>query len=298
LRSTTSVRTFVFGTAECGIVPSAYMAGGHRLRDALQQSRATIIAPSNWSREGFIASGADPNRVAVIPHGIDPHLFHPATPEVRQTLRRNANFADNFVFLHIGTMSENKNIPLLLKAFAAIGRRHPHARLALKGLDAIYTSQQQLNEATKSLTQSDLAVVQPRTTYWGGVFNLEAMSQLYQTADAYVSPYCAEGFNMPVQEAIASGLPVICTAGGPTDDFTSPEFALKIDSKIVSTRIGEEQGKMLAVDFDSLVAQMLRVIEHPEIAARARISGPAFIAKGYTWQIVADNLLKLIFPGP
>jgi glycosyltransferase involved in cell wall biosynthesis len=122
------------------------------------------------------------------------------------------------------------------------------------------------------------------------------MAQLYQTADAYVSPYAAEGFNMPVLEAIASGLPVICTAGGPTDDFTSPEFALRIDSTIVSTPIGEEQGKVLAVNFDSLVAHMHRVIEQPEISARARTAGPAFVAHGFTLQIVVDKLLKLLLP--
>jgi glycosyltransferase involved in cell wall biosynthesis len=296
LRPSSSAPAFVFGTVEYGIVPPSFILGGAPLREALRQSDITLIAPANWSRDGFIASGADPKRVAVIPYGIDTRIFRPPSAEVRQTLRQNAGFSDHFVFLHIGTMSENKNVPLLLKAFAVVASRHPHARLALKGLDAIYTSQQQLSEATKLLTQAELALVQPRSKYWGGVFNLEAMSQLFQTADAYVSPYAAEGFNMPALEAIASGLPLICTAGGPTDDFTSPEFALRIDSTIVPVSMGEEMGRKFAVNFDNLVADMIQVIEQPDFCSAARIAGPAFVDRGFALPIVVDKLLKLMFP--
>jgi glycosyltransferase involved in cell wall biosynthesis len=42
---------------------------------------------------------------------------------------------------------------------------------------------------------------------------------LYNLADAYVTPYRAEGFNLPACEAQACGTPVIATQGGATDDF-------------------------------------------------------------------------------
>ena len=38
--------------------------------------------------------------------------------------------------------------------------------------------------------------------------------RLYHAADVLVSPYKAEGFNLPVLEAAASGLTVIVTLGG------------------------------------------------------------------------------------
>ncbi|MEG4807439.1 glycosyltransferase family 4 protein [Microcoleus sp. F8-D3] len=59
------------------------------------------------------------------------------------------------------------------------------------------------------------------------------IAELYQAADVYVSPYLTEGFNLQVLEAVACGLPIICTAGGPADDFTS-NFALQIESKFTA----------------------------------------------------------------
>ena len=45
------------------------------------------------------------------------------------------------------------------------------------------------------------------------------MAALYRSCDVLVHPYRGEGFAMPVLEAMASGLPVVVTAGGPTDEF-------------------------------------------------------------------------------
>ena len=67
--------------------------------------------------------------------------------------------------------------------------------------------------------------------YIGDSLSFGQMAQLYQAADAYVSPYRGEGFNMPVLEAAATGLVVVATLGGATDDFTNASFALGVDSR-------------------------------------------------------------------
>ena len=46
---------------------------------------------------------------------------------------------------------------------------------------------------------------------------------LCDVADAYVTPYRAEGFNLPALEAIACGTPLIVTCGGATGNFCNDD---------------------------------------------------------------------------
>jgi glycosyltransferase involved in cell wall biosynthesis len=292
MRRSVAPRTVVFGTIQ-SVLRSNYFFGGLTIREAMGQSDAIIVTPSNWSRDRFLESGAEPSRVAVVPHGIDPAIFFPESAEKRTAIRRRSGCDENFVFLHVGAMTGNKNISLLLRAFAAVAARHPHVRLALKGLDPLYGSVNLLKTAARELTNAQAALLRPRLGYWGGVWPMRKMAELYQSADAYVSPYSAEGFNMPALEAAACGLPLICTAGGPTDDFTTPQFCLRIDAKQEPTE-DVKPGRLLVPDLDSLISHMLRVIDDKAFSKRAGLTGPAFIASRYSWKTVVDLLLNVL----
>ncbi|MCE9618772.1 MAG: glycosyltransferase [Planctomycetes bacterium] len=288
-------RTVVFGTAEFRCVPAKYIAGKRPLSEAIKEGDAIIVTPSNWSREGFIHSGADPRRVVVVPHGVDASIFHPIDPDRRAAMRAERGL-EGFVFLTLGAMNATKRMDALLKAFAVVVRKHPHARLVLKGLGELYASQEMLKSQAASLTEAEVALIHSRMHYIESTLTFADMARLYQMADAYVSPYSAEGFNLPVLEAIASGLPVICTRGGSTDDFTTEDFALRVDAKRVAVQQTDDAGGFeLRVDFDHLVHQMLCAVESPDLAAKARVAGPAFTAAGFTWGHATRKLLGVLF---
>jgi len=288
-------RCCVFGTAEFGYVPPRFIAGQHPLAQALAMSNSMIVTPSNWSRDGFLGSGADASRVAVIPLGFDPQIFHPLANEARQALRRQAGW-DGFWFLSLGTMTGNKGVKLLLKAFAAVAARHPQVKLCLKGLDSLYGSKQMLEQQLDELTPAEVALIEPRCHYLGGTMSFRDVAMLYQMADAYVAPYCAEGFALPVLEAIACGCPVICTAGGPTDDFTTTDFALRINSHVESTPEADGSNRRLVIPHpDSLLRHMLTVVEQPAFVTHARLAGLQFVKRGFTWKSVVDRMLALLF---
>lgn len=300
LKSSAAKRTCVFATTEWGIIQKLMLKlmGVPAFWDAHHNSDTIIVTPSNWSRQGFLRSGADPDRVVVVPHGVDTRVFHPLPEDERAVLRRQRGLDDCFVFLNIGVMTWNKGIRPLLKAFAAVVERYPHARLILKGTEAIRKSRDFIVEAMQGiLTKAQAAQVIPRLAYIGDNLSVGELAQLHQIADAYVTPYLAEGFNMPVLEAAACGLPIVCTRGGATDDFTRSDFALYIDSKLKTMEIENETRFYLHPDLDHTIELMGKAIENSTFRSQAHQMGPQLIANRYTWQKIVDRLLEVLVPG-
>ena len=129
--------------------------------------------------------------------------------------------------------------------------------------------------------------VAERLTYIGGNYAFVDMARLYQCADALVAPYRWESFASPVLEAAACGLPVICTAGGPTDEYTADAFALEVAAQF------DPAQRRLHPDEASLLQQMTRAIGDPAWCAAAGEAGPAHVA-GLTWRTAADRLLEAV----
>ena len=289
-------RTCVFGTAEHRCVPEDYLSGTASLSRAMQETDFTIVTCSRWSRQGFIQDGAPPERVALVPLGADPAVLRPLPPEERAALRAQLKL-DGFVFLNVGAMTRNKGLPVLFKAFAELLRRRPEARLVIKGVDDVFASLSLLPQWSGALAAGDWERIQARLACYGQSFSHADMAKLYQAADAFVTPYHAEGFSLTTLEAMACGLPVVCTEGGPTDDFTRPEFALRIRSELrAHQRV--ERGWELLPDWEHLLEHLTWLMDNPGFAARARVAAPAFVAGNYTWRHTAQRLLELLFPGP
>ncbi|EGK84925.1 glycosyltransferase [Microcoleus vaginatus PCC 9802] len=290
-------RTCLFATTEWGILHNENfrITGAASLREGHSNSDIIIITPSQWSKTGFIRSGATPDRTIVIPCGIDPNIYKPLTKSEREALRKQLGW-EGFVFLNVGAGSPNKGIDLLLKAFAVVVESYPEARLVLKGEESIYESDSLIAQNIDELTFDEAEKVLPRMAYIGETLPFAKMAQLYQAADAYVSLYLAEGFNLPALEAIACGLPLICTKGGPTDDFTTPDFAWHVESTFQEGTSNGQPIFRLMPDLEHSIALMKNIIEQPEWCDRSREAGPKFVATGFTWKHVTDQLLEVLLP--
>ncbi|MGE5656327.1 MAG: glycosyltransferase [Actinomycetota bacterium] len=292
----TTEKTYLFGTTEWGILhnESFRITGANSLREGHLNSDIIIITPSHWSRDGFIRSGANPDRVTVIPCGVDTNIYKPLSAAERQELRAQLGW-EGFVFLNIGGITPNKGIDLLLTAFATVVDRYPDARLVLKGEESIYWSNSLFDEKISNLSLDEAEKILPRLAYIGDTLSFSEMAQLYQAADAYVSPYLAEGFNLPVLEAIACGLPAICTKGGATDDFTHPDFTFFINSTFQEGTSKEGPIFRVFPDLDHLIELMQTIMEQSVFREQARYTGPQFVTNKFTWKQTADQLLNLIF---
>jgi len=290
---------FLFLTAEQLTVPDYYFSDGLALKDRVLPPSVMFLTPSIWSKEGFVRSGLDPAKVHVVPHGVAADIFTPANEARRRMQRQRLGMDEGFYFLTVGSLASNKGLDLLIAAFCVLAKELPQVRLVVKGLDALYDSklwwQRATERARKVFPKLSTATFQralDRVIYVGDALDVNSLAGLYQAADCYVSPYRAEGFNIPVLEAAATGLPVICTEGGPTDEFTTPNFALRIASQRRMSPDG--LSVILEPDVGSLLANMRYVVNEPAYCRAAGFAARAHVVKNYDWRLVVDGLVKVL----
>jgi len=303
IERTSAEHSWCWIVTEFGILEQSRLGDKRPVGEALRTPGVRIMTCSNWSKEGLVRTGAAPENVTVVPCGFDPALLRPASEGERTALRRSLGWEGRFVFLNVSTLTWNKGVNLLLKAFAIVVSRHPEALLVIKGSEEMIGSSASLKRSLGTLSPEQAGRVVANIRYLGDHLTSAQMADLFRAADCYVAPYYAEGFNLPVMEAAACGVPAICTDGGPTDDFTTPQFCRRIPSRV--SELPELQGphgpgaRVLMPDGNVFVEMMLDTLSNAAFRAHARTAGPAFLNARFTWREVTDRFLRvLLSPNP
>lgn len=293
---TPSGKAIMFMTGEFGLSKTSF-ASGDVDTEKFCSGEDLITVPSHWSRMKVIEYGFDPDKVIVIPHGVSSDVFFPVDERTREEVRCHLGLnPEDFVFLNVGAMTWNKGIDVLLGAFAEVRRRHPNARLILKDASTLYGIQGAKVVATFAQEHANLApeILSSIKVISSGL-PLYQMRLLYGSADAYVSPYRAEGFNLPVIESIACGTPAVVTEGGATDDFCEPRTAWKIRSDCVQNidKGVPGAGYHLEPKPGSLLDQMESAIAERRSTTASFEAGRRNLIDTFSWASAAKRLATL-----
>ncbi|MCX7178091.1 MAG: glycosyltransferase family 4 protein [Proteobacteria bacterium] len=290
-------KTLTFLTAEYGLGPEHFPPAGPSLQRMIG-GNASVVTPSNWSKMKLLEFGFPEHKVDIVPHGVSSEIFYPLTLAERNAVRQNLGLSpSDFVFLNLGAMVDNKGIDILLLAFSVIRKRHPNARLVLKDEQKLYRIKgydvlQQIMKNHPGLSSDELLT---SIKLLSVTLPMHEMRHLYGIADVYASPYRAEGFNLPVIEAIACGTPVIVTAGGSTDDFCEPRTATSISARHIDNveRGFKVPGYTLEPNIDSLIQAMEDAIAAPRANTDSFNAGRMQLIKDFSWAACVQQLVKL-----
>lgn len=168
----------------------------------------------------YVGSGFPPDRVHVVPLGVDPQRFF---PEARPaTIPELQPYHDRFKFLFVGGTIWRKGIDVLLKAYREAFTADDAVCLVIKdlGKQTVYSGQTREREV--------LDFRGAPLVYLSEDWPPDQIPGLYTACDALVHPYRAEGFGLPMAEAMACGLPTIVTGRGAGLDFCHPDIAFLI----------------------------------------------------------------------
>ncbi len=290
-----SDRLFVFGTSEYGTTKDFFV--GSSLKEACSRDNLKIITPSNWSKVGFLKAGFKENNIRVIPHGIEPSAFYKSDRFNKSITRKMLNIKpDDFVLLNIGALTENKGIDLLLAAYISLKPKHKNLRLLIKDSSTLYgrTLKNVINRMTKDerFKHLDFSKLNDVITISKNL-DIEKMNRIYNSSDAYISPYYGEGFNLPPLEAAACGVPIVVTLGGSTDDYFSEKLGLQIKSKKI---FNNDDGTIRVFpDFDSLIFCIETLINSSKFGGKA---GSRYVHKLFNWQKITNLLIENLSSPP
>lgn len=236
---------------------------------------------SEFTRSSYVQSGAPPEKVRVMPLGFDDSVFHASehAPE------------GQFRFLYVGGTIERKGIDILMHAYLAEFRRFENVKLVIKdtGSRHVYAHANHVASIQDVANDPGAAQVELITED----LTPAQLADLMRSCHCLVQPYRAEGFCIPVLEAMACGVVPIVTHGGPTDDFVDNSCGYKIASRQVplpqtpGLESLESQG-WIEPSIDDLRHQMRRAINQRTEWGSKRRQAVARAAQ-FTWDAVAGE---------
>lgn len=170
----------------------------------------------------------------------------------------------NEFIVYVGDINWNKNIPRLLSAFKMVREKFPKLTLLLVGGSFLKTDLPEAEEINKRINTLliDNAVMKT------GHVSREELRALYKLALGCVQPSIAEGFGLPVVEAMANGCP--CVVSG-------------------NTSLAEIAGPSIMVDAASTESISSGIEELMSMDATYLSEKSKAWAKQFTWKNVANK---------
>jgi GT2 family glycosyltransferase len=252
--------------------------------DWVRQARRMdeVWVPSEFNRQGYLRCGLK-RPIRVMPLGVDVDYFHPGA-------KAHLNPAGEFVFLSLFEWGERKDPQLLLRVFNEVFSADEPVRLLCKVINRDPSVRVKEEIRRLHLRQSG-----GKISY---LFNLEfphyQLGSLYRSADCFVSVSRGEGWDMPLMEAMACGLPAIATDWGAQTDFMNEGIAypLRVRRTIPAVaRCPYYAGFSWAdPDADHLRHLLRHVYEQRDEASARGLAAAREMSERWTWEKAAGRI--------
>jgi glycosyltransferase involved in cell wall biosynthesis len=180
--------------------------GAELLVPAVCRRARRIVAPSQATADDLVALlGVAAAKIDVVSEG--PGLADPPPPTAEPELRARLGLGDGPLVLSVSARRPHKNLSRLIAAMAQV----PEGTLVLPGYSSAFED---------GLRADSVAAGVAGRVVFAGWMSGADLEGLYAAATCLAFPSLAEGFGLPVLEAMVRGLPVACA-----DATALPEVA-------------------------------------------------------------------------
>jgi D-inositol-3-phosphate glycosyltransferase len=263
-----------------GLVKNRTLAAGARPEPELrihvegelaQQADLLIASTSDEAQELTDGYGADPERVFVVPPGVDLATFQPME---RADARREIGYGNERLLLFVGRLERLKGVEVAIRALALLrDRQHDDVRLLILGEDS-HEGDESEKDRLKAIASE--TGVRDRVDFVGSVAHHE-LPYFYSAADLCVMPSYSESFGLVALEAQACGCPVVASGVSGLRSVVRDEVSGYLIDEHDPASYAERIGRLLA---------------DPEYAQQMGRRG-SLLAQRFSWKRTADRLEEL-----
>jgi len=215
-----------------------------------------IVCTSNHTYNSYIINNVDEKKLILNPSGINTNKFF---------YKKEYNKDQAFNYLFVGNLSKRKGIDLVLQAYEKV--RNKNTKLVLAG----FIEKQMKNILNQYLKFDDII-------FLGKIKNSE-MYKLYSSSHLMLVVSAEEGFAAVIGEALASGLPVICSKNSGGSHFIK----------------NKNHGKVMDnVNLNELIDIMKEYQSYQSNIIENKQELSDFFRNNYSWEKSTKNLVKIL----
>lgn len=253
---------------------------------------AHLMTWTEFARSELISNGyRGPS--SVVPLGVDRGIFYPRDKRESRALFRNASITDDaFVVGYVGRNQYRKRLDLLIRYFASFALRPGHENAIL----CIHSAPSGENSIDiRSLVRyygltGRVHLAEPER---GNGVNESLMPHVYSAMDVFLTCSQAEGWDLPLLEAMSCGVPAIA------NDWTGHDWArdaaclIPCTSTALTAPFGGAMRTIGGVMDEEETVNALEQMCWEEFSERTRLAGLA-LAESLTWQKTCEGVLEAI----
>lgn len=253
-----------------------------------------IFVTSEWAKQTLIDNNVKID-TKVIREGVNPDIYKITNEKYINT--------DKFTFINVGKHETRKNTDLILDTFielfrdkeaALIMHSYNHFTKKFAGLDPFKKGfmQEEVNDKFIKFSYNNCDI------YFTHPIDNGDLSSLYNSANVGVFPSRAEGWQLPLIEALACGVPSICTDCTGQSEYITTELKLmqgdliiekdELEKEIANDGIwfnGNKGSWYKLKNVDSLKERMIKA--YNKTYSNKNISD--FVTKNFNWDLTAQR---------
>ncbi len=196
-----------------------------------------IVVPCEWNREAFEGFGSN-RPVTVVPHLINDSFVEKGNTQEIPNICKD----DEFTILTVGQWTDRKALQNVVKAFFMEFKEQEDCTLVVKTYGNLQDARPEYQEAQKMAMVNEIGKIKnamlPGTLehtpkcklhFLYGLISKPSLNYLYENCDLFALLSRAEGFGLPIAEALAHETPVLVHSQGGHVGFVDPKANFVVD---------------------------------------------------------------------